>query len=228
MARYITLKLVNEQGTPHPWPGTATSFEIGSQLDARKVWIGVSADGSNNQIYPLTTTPEQIIAAGWPRVYQGVQLSLLSATDDSPATVGSGEYVYSNSLEDFNRLVAACCIAERVEGSPSPSGPCMVTIFYDFQEDPAGSFVITADGEEVLNITDSATGSVQVPAGSEVIFTVDSTSESSLQLYEGQDSGGNLIDSISASAPNDSVLTLDPAECAQDYFIAAFTSIPPP
>lgn len=120
MPRYITLKLVNEQGTPHPWPGTETPFEIGSEVAATPVWIGVSADGGDNQIYPLTADPQTILAS-WPHLYQGVQLNLVAPGDDSPLEPGPGEYVYYASLEEFNRLVAACCIADVVEDSPAES-----------------------------------------------------------------------------------------------------------
>lgn len=139
MPRFITLKLVNEQGTPHPWPGTDTPFEIGSELSATAVWIGVSADGSDNQIYPLST-PAATILGSWPHLYQGVQLNLLAVGDDSPLEPGPGEYVYYNSLMDFERLVAACCIADVVEESPgdSPGGPSSVQMMFGFSSTQFG------------------------------------------------------------------------------------------
>jgi hypothetical protein len=120
MPRYITLKLVNEQGTPHAWPGTDTPFEVGSELSATAVWIGVSTDGTDNQIYPITADAPTILAS-WPRLYQGVQVNLAAPGDDSPLEVGPGEYVYYASLEEFNRLVAACCIALQIPDSPAES-----------------------------------------------------------------------------------------------------------
>lgn len=165
MARYISLSLVNEQGTPHAWPGTPTSFEIGTEQAADKVWIGVSQDGANNQVYPLDT-PIATIRASWPRIYQGVKLNLLSGTDDSPAQVTAGEYVYSNSLEDFNRLVAACCISENVEGSPSP-GPCMITVNWTLGGNN-GEIFIEADGVEQVLESGNGAGSFQVQEGAAI------------------------------------------------------------
>jgi hypothetical protein len=120
MPRYITLKLVNEQGSPHPWPGTDVLFEVGAELSATPVWVGVSADGADNQIYPITADAATILAS-WPHLYQGVQLNLATPGDDSPLEVGPGEYVYYLSLEEFERLVAACCIAQQVDDSPTES-----------------------------------------------------------------------------------------------------------
>lgn len=119
MARFITLNLVNDQGTPVPWPGTPTQFELGTQESVVPVWIGVSQDGTDNQIYPITTSAQTILNS-WPRLYQGVQISTVAGPDESPLEPGPNEYVYYNSLEEFNRLVAACCIAVRNEESPTP------------------------------------------------------------------------------------------------------------
>jgi len=163
MPRYITLKLVNEQGTPHPWPGTDTPFEVGSEVAATPVWIGVSADGSDNQIYPLDTDPQAILGS-WPHLYQGVQLNLVAPGDDSPLEPGPGEYVYYNSLEEFNRLVAACCIADVVPDSPSesPGGPISQQMLFGFgptqtaacQDDLEPFYVdINADPDDMEGVT---------------------------------------------------------------------------
>lgn len=120
MPRYITLNLVNEQGTPHDWPGTPTPFEIGSQVSVVPVWIGVSADGSDNQIFP-DSADAQTILISWPHLYKGIQINQIIPGDDSPGEVGPGEFVYYASLAEFNRLVAACCIADQVDESPSES-----------------------------------------------------------------------------------------------------------
>lgn len=139
MPRYITLRLVNEQGTPHPWPGTDTPFEVGSELSATAVWIGVSADGTDNQIFPLTADAATILAS-WPHLYQGVQLNTAIVGDDSPAEVGAGEFVYYNSLEEFNRLVAACCIAQQVPESPAESpGAESQQMMFRFSEQQLGA-----------------------------------------------------------------------------------------
>jgi hypothetical protein len=227
MARYITLKLVNDQGTPVPWPGTDTQFEIGSEQSATPVWIGVSADGSNNQIYPITT-PTDTIFATWPRLYQGVQINMLVAGDDSPAAVEAGEYVYYLSLEQFNRLVDACCVATSVQDSPSPS-ECLVDVFYQLSEfsEPA-TLVIEVDGNEVVNTsTPGASGSIQVPAGSEVVGQITAGVDFFVGIYEGQDSSGDLLDSDSGSSGT-GVASVDPVECGQDYFIFGEGTVPPP
>lgn len=119
MARFITLNLVNDQGTPVPWPGTPTPFELGTQETVTPVWIGVSADGSDNQIYPLST-PAATILGSWPHLYQGVQVSVVAGADESPLEPGPNEYVFYNSLEEFNRLVAACCVATVGEEEEPP------------------------------------------------------------------------------------------------------------
>jgi hypothetical protein len=139
MPRYITLNLVNEQGTPHPWPGTATPFEIGSQVSVLPVWIGVSADGSDNQIFP-DTADAQTILQSWPHLYKGIQINQIIPGDDSPGEVGPGEFVYYVSLTEFNRLVAACCIADQVDESPteSPSEPISQEMMFAFSSSQLG------------------------------------------------------------------------------------------
>ncbi len=139
MPRYITLNLVNEQGTPHEWPGTPTQFELGTEVSATDVWIAVSQDGLDNRVYPVATPPATMLAS-WPRLYRGVQLNLLVPGDDSPQEVGTGEYVYYNALEEFNRLVAACCIATVVEDSPqeSPGGPESQQLMFAFSDSQLG------------------------------------------------------------------------------------------
>lgn len=110
MAKYFNLKLINSAGVPVAYPGTPTPFEVGSETSVEKVWIGMSADGTNNQIYPIDTTIATIMAS-WARVYQGIQIS-------------GGPYdgnVYLNSLFDFEYMTdAACCFPDIAE-SPSES-----------------------------------------------------------------------------------------------------------
>ncbi len=165
MARYINLKLVNDQGTPIAWPGTVTPFELGTQEAVVPVWIGVSADGLDNQIYPLTT-PAATILLSWPRLYQGVQVSVVAGADESPLEPGPNEYVFYASLEEFNRLVAACCIATADVESP----PCMVTINWVHNDTgSAGTLQILVDGvEEVFSEQIDGSGSFQVEAGASI------------------------------------------------------------
>src|SRR5687767_279163 len=165
MARYINLKLVNEEGTPHPWPGTDTQHEIGTQQSARAVWIGVSADGNTNQVYPLNTAPATILAS-WPRLYQGVQLNTLVEGDDSPAAVEAGEFVYYVSLEEFNRLEAACCVAIPNDASPV----CMVTINWIHNDSGnAGTLEILVNGvQQVLSVQEDGAGTFEVPEGADI------------------------------------------------------------
>lgn len=218
MARYISLKLVNEQGNPHPWPGIPSAFQIGSEQAADAVWIGVSEDGSTNQVYPLNT-PLATITANWPRVYQGVKLNLLSATDDSPAQVTGGEYVYSNSLIDFQRRVAACCIADQIEGSPSP-GQCIVTIDW-VHFGGNGTLVIEVDGDEVVN-SGAGGGQIMAPAGSTVrAIVTGGVSVNALSINSAQ--AGTIYSSVNGSGEDGEDFTFNP-ECGQDYTIGAQTT----
>lgn len=191
MARFISLNLVNEEGTPHPWPGTPTQHEIGTQISARAVWIGVSADGNTNQVYPLTTPPATILAS-WPRLFQGVQLNTLVEGDDSPAAVEAGEFVYYLSLEQFNRLEAACCVA-----IPNVESPvCMVTINWEHVDTAnAGTLEILVDGvQQVFSEQADGSGSFQVPEGASIesnvtggnaINHLDVTDDIDGELYNG-------------------------------------------
>lgn len=218
MPRYITLKLVNEQGTPHPWPGTLVSFEIGTEQAADAVWIGVSADGNTNQVYPLST-PIATVLGAWPHAYQGVKLNLLSPTDDSPAQVTAGEYVYNNSLEEFNRLVAACCVADVVPGSPSP-GACMITINWEHLTG-AGNMIINIDGVEEVN-SGVGSGSFEVPEGAEINVVVEGgTSVNSVTVEDSVD--GELYTSNNGSGEFGEDYTFTPV-CGRVYDITGQTT----
>lgn len=227
MARFITLNLVNDQGSPLPWPGTPTQFELGTQESVVPVWIGVSEDGSDNQIYPLSTSAATVLAS-WPRLYQGVQVSLVAGPDESPLEPGPNEFVYYNSEEEFNRLVAACCIA--VSDGESPGGespvipPEMMMLMYIFTDDAGGlgTLVITADGDEVLNLTGSGQGTIQVPQGADIVATVDGAWDHYANLYE----DGNQVDGASDTAGNPAVLTVNDA--VVEYAILAGASPMPP
>lgn len=166
MPRYITLKLVNEQGTPLPWPGVDTDFELGTAASVTPVWIGVSQDGTDNQIFPLTASPATILAS-WPRLYQGIQINTLIPGDDSPGEVEAGEYVYYASLTEYERLVAACCVARGATESP-----CAVTVNYDLQTSSSDTVIISQGGTELLHLSGTATGTLQAQAGVPLTFTV--------------------------------------------------------
>lgn len=110
MAKTLTLHLVNDLGqdsisgsdsdVPMAWPGTPTvyDFNLTPQL-IQPVWIGVSEDGSTNQVYPLTTSVAAILGAGWARVYQGTEI----VGQSGDVQVFSEQY-----LQLLNEL-AACC-----------------------------------------------------------------------------------------------------------------------
>jgi hypothetical protein len=225
MARYITLNLINEEGTPHPWPGTPTQFELGTQEIVVPVWIGVSEDGSDNQIYPLTIAPQTILNS-WPRLYQGVQISTVLGPDESPLEPGPNEFVYYNSEADFNRLVAACCVATSDLDSPQDSPvvpPEMLTLMYIFTDGSGlGTLVITADGDEVLNLTGSGQGVLQIPEGSDVVATVDGAWDHSATLFE----DGDQVDTASDTSGNPAVLTAN--DVAVEYAIVAQATPMPP
>jgi hypothetical protein len=224
MARYITLNLVNAEGVVHVWPGTPTQHEIGTQISARAVWIGVSADGNSNQVYPLTASPAAILAS-WARLYQGVQINTLVEGDDSPGEVQAGEFVYYVSLEEFNRLEAACCVASSIQESPASPilPPCFIELYYMFENGAAGSLVITADGDEILNTTENGQGAVYAPAGSDVVITVTGSFDNNITVYQ----NGSPINSVNEN-PGPAVLNIDDVECGQTYAIIAQTSGEPP
>jgi len=227
MARYITLNLVNDQGSPLPWPGTPTQFELGTQESVVPVWIGVSEDGSDNQIYPLSTSAATILAS-WPRLYQGVQVSLVAGADESPLEPGPNEFVYYNSEAEFNRLVAACCVATSDADSPGDESPVvppeMMALLYIFTDNTGGNgtLVITANGDEVLNVTGGAQGSVQVPQGADIVATVDGGWDHSARLYE----DGNEIDNVSDTGGSPAVLTVNDA--LVEYAVLAEAAPMPP
>lgn len=226
MARYITLNLVNDQGNPLPWPGTPTQFELGTQEEVTPVWIGVSQDGSDNQIYPITASAQTILNS-WPRLYQGVQVSLVAGPDESPLEPGPNEYVYYNSLDEFNRLVAACCVATSDQESPgggeSPA-PEMLTMLYIFTDNTGGNgnLVITADGDEVLNVTGGSQGTFEAPVGSDLVITASGGWDHSVRQYE----DGNEIDQTSDSSGNPAIMNVNDVNTA--YAVLAESSPMPP
>lgn len=104
------LHLVNDLGSdsiggsqsdvPSLWPGTPLSYDFTLTPQAiRPVWVGVSADGTTNQVYPLSTSVATIIGAGWSHVYQGTEI--VGANGD--VLVFSEQY-----LHVLNAL-SACC-----------------------------------------------------------------------------------------------------------------------
>jgi hypothetical protein len=215
MARFISLNLVNEEGTPHPWPGTPTQHEIGTQISARAVWIGVSADGNTNQVYPLTTPPATILAS-WPRLFQGVQLNTLVEGDDSPAAVEAGEFVYYVSLEQFNRLEAACCVA-----IPNVESPVCEVSFDWVHLTGAGNMTILVDGEEVVS-SGAGNGSFTAPEGAQINVIVEGgTSTNSVTVEDDVD--GELYTSNNGSGEFGEDYTFT-AICGRAYTITGQTT----
>lgn len=113
MAQTITLHLVNDMGSDSfsgsqsdvesNWPGTPTPFDFNNTPQGMgPVWIGVSADGTSNQPYPLSTPVSEIIGAGWPRVYQGTEI----VTQDGDVLL------FSEQFEELQALLDACCATE--------------------------------------------------------------------------------------------------------------------
>lgn len=110
MGQILTLHLVNDLGSdsisgsqsdvPSLWPGTPVPYDFTTPPQAlRPVWIGVSADGTTNQIYPIGTTVATIIGDGWVRVYQGTEI----------VGPSSDVHVFSEQYDQILRLLAACC-----------------------------------------------------------------------------------------------------------------------
>jgi hypothetical protein len=109
--RTISLHLVNDLGpdsiggsivdVPQAWPGTPTDVDVTLPPEiVRKVWIGVSPDGSTNQVYPLNTAVQTILADGWTRIFQGTEI------------IGAGfsfYQVFSEPLHTVQIMIAACC-----------------------------------------------------------------------------------------------------------------------
>lgn len=119
--RLIALHLLNDLGSdsiggsiadqPFAWPGLPVDYDVTIPPEnVAPVWAGVSADGSTNQIFPMTATVAQIIAAGFPRVYQVTQIT---------GADGSVQ-VFSENLKTVQILIAACCLNT---GQGSPSSP---------------------------------------------------------------------------------------------------------
>jgi hypothetical protein len=90
----------SDQDIVHPWPGDPVTFDLTVEPQLiQPVWIGVSADGSDAQAYPLTTSVAAILAAGWAHVYQGTEIA------DGSGTVT----VYSNQYNHVLLAIASCC-----------------------------------------------------------------------------------------------------------------------
>jgi hypothetical protein len=121
--RLITLHLLNDLGadsiggsiadTPHAWPGTPVEYDITDPPEVGQVWVGVSQDGSDNQVYPKNTSVATIIAAGWPRVYQVAQIFGFD---------GSVQ-VFSETQKTVQVLIDACCLHAPTSESPSSVSP---------------------------------------------------------------------------------------------------------
>lgn len=97
--------------SPFPYPGTEVEYDVTTPPEnVAPVWIGVSADGLTNQVFPIGTTVAAIIGAGFPRVYQGTQII---------GNDGSVQ-VFSENLKTVQITIAACCLNSG-QSSPSPS-----------------------------------------------------------------------------------------------------------
>lgn len=95
----ISLKLVNAGGVPNAWPGIPTATDPTVMGEPIAVWIGVSADGTTNQGYPIET-PLATILVDYPRIYQGTQV----------VVDGSTTNLYANPIKDLLVFLAACCV----------------------------------------------------------------------------------------------------------------------
>lgn len=152
MAKYFNLKLINSAGVPLQYPGTPTPFEVGSETSVEKVWVGVNADGDDNQVYPIDTTIATIMGS-WPRVYQGIQIT--GGPHDGA--------VYLNSLFDFEYMVSAACCFPDIPESPSESeAPISQQMMFGFgptqtaacQDEQVPYYVdINADPENMEGVT---------------------------------------------------------------------------
>lgn len=115
MAFIIPLKLVLDLGSgseffdsvsdpggdiDNGWPGVDYNLDltIPPQL-IQPVWIGVSADGTNAQVFQKDTPIADIITAGYPRVYQGTEIQ-----------TGEGDVlVFSDQYQHILLAMSACC-----------------------------------------------------------------------------------------------------------------------
>lgn len=80
------------------YPGSPVDYDVTDEpQEVRPVWIGVSADGTDAQAYPINT-PIATIKASWPRIYQGTEIV-------NPGSV----QVFSENFDDVEFLIEACC-----------------------------------------------------------------------------------------------------------------------
>lgn len=213
MAHLINLKLINTVGVPLAYPGLVSSFEVGSETSVEKVLIGVSADGSTNQIYPIGTSIAAITAT-FPRVYEGIQITGGAADGN----------VYLNSLNDFEYLSEQCCSLAGDQGSESEAPlSCLIPLYWIFIPNNGGSLVITENGVEILNVTEAGQGVLLINSGSDISMTVDSTGDHILTSYTAGAQAGNTFGS---GVPVN--LTFDDVVCGEGYAMIGETSSPPP
>lgn len=90
----------SDQDIVYPWPGDPYTLDLTTPIQLiQPVWIGVSADGNNAQAFPKSMTVAQIIAAGFPRVYEGTEI-----------VDGDGNVlVFSDQYNHILLAIAACC-----------------------------------------------------------------------------------------------------------------------
>lgn len=206
MARYINLKLINTEGIAVAYPGILTSFQVGTDQSIDEVYVGVSADGNTNQVYPITT-PLSTILLSWPRIYKGISITTLS-----------GITTYLNSLQDFNLMVANCCAAILQQDSDSEG--CMVSFLW-VHNTGAGNMIITVDGEEVVN-SGVGSGSFQASAAANINVVVEGgTSTNELTVEDNID--GVLYTSNNGSGEFGEDYTFNPV-CGRIYTLTGTTT----
>lgn len=138
----IRLKLINAGGVPNEWPGVVTETDPALMGDPVAVWVGVSLDGSTNQVYPIDT-PLATIKLTFPRIYQGTQVDVDGSTN-----------AYTNNLRDVDLLLRACCIWT----PPTPIVCDNLTITFN-EERPPTSYILhifDQDGNEVATTNDTS------------------------------------------------------------------------
>jgi Leucine-rich repeat (LRR) protein len=197
----VTLKLINAAGSPVAYPGAATVVAVPTIADVTKVWVGVSLDGLTNQAYPITT-PLATIKLSYPRIYQGISADVLGDTN-----------VYLNSLEEYQRRLAACCL--QVSSGDSSSGASSPG---DSGEVPDGfqmRFFLDVDGGDLstdVGITFGVTGSMLTGfidwgegAGEEEFFN----SDNDMEAHHTYSTPGSYEVRIRFSEPLDGVLSMN-------------------
>lgn len=90
----------SDSDVPSAWPGTPTSYDFNNTPQLiQPVWIGVSEDGSTNQVYPIDTPVTTILGDGWVHVYQGTEI--VGQDDDVQ--------VFSEQYQQLLAQLDACC-----------------------------------------------------------------------------------------------------------------------